>query len=60
MQWVKDPVSSLWCLGLLLWHRFDPWPRNFCRPWMWWKKIRDRASKKCIRGFGTVSKNNCT
>ena len=27
-QWVKDLVSLQW-LGLLLWCRFDPWPRNF-------------------------------
>ena len=26
-QQVKDPVL------LLLWHRFDPWPGNFCMPW---------------------------
>ena len=29
-QRVKDPVSSLLWLELLLWHRRDPWPRNFC------------------------------
>ena len=22
-------------LQLLLWHRFDLWPRNFCMPWVW-------------------------
>ena len=32
-QWVKDLVLSLQQLGLLLWHRFDPWPRNFCMLW---------------------------
>ena len=26
---VKDPVLSLQQLGSLLWHRFDPWTRNF-------------------------------
>ena len=28
-QKVKNMVLSLQCLGSLLWHRFDPWPRNF-------------------------------
>ena len=27
-QQVKDPVSSLQRLGQLLWHEFNPWPRN--------------------------------
>ena len=31
-QEVKDPVMSLPWLRLLLWHRFNPWPRNFCMP----------------------------
>ena len=26
---VKNTVLSLQWLGLLPWHRFDPWPRNF-------------------------------
>lgn len=26
---VKDPALSLQRLGLLPWHRFDPWPREF-------------------------------
>ena len=38
-QWVKDPELSLWWLRSLLWHRFNLWPRNFCMPWMWPKKI---------------------
>ena len=25
-QWVKEPVWSL------MWHRFNPWPRNFVMP----------------------------
>ena len=29
---VKDLASSL------LWLRFDPWPRNFCVPWVWPKQ----------------------
>lgn len=28
-QKVKDPALSLQRLGLLPWHRFDPWPREF-------------------------------
>ena len=28
-QQVKDGALSLLWLGSLLWHRFDPWPRNF-------------------------------
>ena len=34
----KDPALSLLWLGLLLWHRFNPWPRNFCMPWAWPKE----------------------
>ena len=29
VHWVKDPALSLQRLRLLLWHRCDPWPRNF-------------------------------
>ena len=32
-QWVKDPALSLQQLGLLLWCRFDLWPRSFHVPW---------------------------
>ena len=27
---VKDPAMSVLWLWLLLWHRFYPWPGNFC------------------------------
>ena len=37
-QWVKDLALSLQQLRLLLWHRFDPWPRNFDVPQVWPKK----------------------
>ena len=30
LQWLKS----------LLWHRFDPWPRNFCMLWTWPKRRR--------------------
>ena len=33
-QWVENPLLSL------LWHRFNPWPRNFCMPWARPKKKR--------------------
>ena len=29
VRWVKNLVLSLLWLWLQLWHRFDPWPRNF-------------------------------
>ena len=28
-QWVKDPVLPLQRLKVLLWYRFEPWPRIF-------------------------------
>ena len=31
--WVKDLVLSL------QWLRFDPWPGNFCVPWVWPPKL---------------------
>ena len=37
---VKYPAWSLLWLGLLLWHGFDPWSRNFCMPWDATKKIK--------------------
>ena len=32
VQLVKGPALSLLWLWLQLWHRFNPWPRNFCVP----------------------------
>ena len=32
-QQVKDQALSLLWLRSQLWHRFDPWPRNFHMPW---------------------------
>ena len=29
VQHVKDPALSLQRLGSLMWHGFDPWPRDF-------------------------------
>ena len=34
VQQVKDLALSVQELGSLLWHRFDPWPRNFHMPWV--------------------------
>ena len=31
---------------LLLWHGFDPWPRNFYTPQVWPKKKKKNHSKK--------------
>jgi len=31
-QWLKDPALSLQQLGVLLWYRFHPWPRNIHMP----------------------------
>ena len=37
-QWVKDPALLLQGLGLLLWRRLDPWPRNLHVLRVWQKK----------------------
>ena len=47
-QWVKDPMSSLQQLGSLLWHRFDPWPRNFYMPWAWHPRPPCKKKTKVI------------
>ena len=39
-QGVKDLALSLQWLGLLLWHRFNPWPQNFHMQWVWPKEIK--------------------
>ena len=41
-QWVKDPVLSLLWLGLILWCRFNAWPRNFHMPWVQPKKLKKK------------------
>ena len=45
-QWVKDPALSLQRLGLLLWCRFNPWPRNFCTLQVQPKKKKKKRSAK--------------
>ena len=42
VQQVKDLALSLQWLWSLLWHGFDPWPRNFHMPQVWPKiKIKN-------------------
>ena len=41
-QWVKDLVFSLQWLGSLLWHGFNPWPRNVHMLWACPKKKKKR------------------
>ena len=43
-QWIKDMVLSLLWLRLLLWCMFNPWPQNFCMPWV--GASRPPATKK--------------
>ena len=40
---VKDLALSLLWFGLLLWHGFDPWPRNFHMPWERPKKKKKKS-----------------
>ena len=40
-QQLKDLVLSLQHLGLLLWCRFNPWPRNFHMSQAWQKKKKE-------------------
>ena len=40
-QRIKDPALSL------LWHRFDPWPRNFLMPQVWPKKNHTKHTTPC-------------
>ena len=47
-QQAKDPALSLVRTGLLLWHKFHPWPRNFRMPqlgWAWPKKEKEKKKK---------------
>lgn len=51
MQWVKDLVLSLQLLGLLLWHGFDLWPKNFSMPQLPPKKEKKKRRKKSSPKF---------
>ena len=44
-QGVKD-LMSLLRLWLLMWHRFDPWPRNFYMLQVQQKKKKKKKKKK--------------
>ena len=44
VQQVKDPALPLLWLGLLLWCRFDPWPRNFHMPWVQLKQTNKQKT----------------
>ena len=43
LQQVKGPGLSQLHLGLLLWHGFDPWLRNF--PMLWARLKKKKKSK---------------
>lgn len=57
---VKDRVLLPLCLGLLLWCRFHPWPRNFRSPWgcpprpKRQKKKKVKALKKMVKDCGDI------
>lgn len=42
MQRIKDLTLSLLWLGLVLWHAFISWPRNFHMPWVHPKKKKKK------------------
>ena len=44
-QQIKDLTLSLRWPGSLLWHRFDPWARKFCKPWVLSKKKKKNRVK---------------
>ena len=44
VQHFKDPLLSLQWLRLLLWHRFNPWPRNFHLPQEQQKKKKKKKA----------------
>ena len=41
-QWVKDHALTPQWLRSLLWHGFNPWPKNFCMPWARPKKKKKK------------------
>ena len=48
VQWIKDLTLSLQWLGLLLWHAFNPCPRNFHMPRVWPKNGGKKSTNsKC-------------
>ena len=56
-QQVRDlALSRLW-LGSLLWHKFDPWPRNFHMPRLQPKKKKKKRKKNYMAIFIFRGKN---
>ena len=55
-QQVKDPALSQQQLGLLLWRRFDPWPRKFHMPQAWPKEKKG----KLLKDVGKINVNKIT
>ena len=55
-QWVKDPVSSLLWLRLLLWCRFDSWPGIFCMLWVLPKKRKKKVEAVAVDESGKTSR----
>ena len=56
-QQVKDLTLSLLWLGLLMWLEFDPWPRNFCVPWVRKNKTKQKTlfpNKLTYTGSGVL------
>ena len=57
-QRAKNPLLSLWQLGLLLRHRFDPWLGNFHMLWVRQKKEDRKKEGKEEREGGTERKKS--
>ena len=46
VQQIKDPALLLHCLGLLLWHMFNPWPQELPNATGIAKKKKERKGKE--------------
>ena len=46
VQQIKDPALLLHCLGLLLWHMFNPWPQELPNATGIAKKKTERKGKE--------------
>ena len=58
VQWVKDLALSLQQLWSLLWHKFDPWPKNFHMPQVQAKTKQNKTrkrKKRCLIDFNFVT-----
>ena len=56
-QWIKDLAVSLQWLGLLLWHGFDPCPRNFHVPRTYPNNKKKTFKNKLISDTNGVQRN---